>query len=599
MLNGVCVPLHDRQPAVLPLGERGVRLHRRVRGARRPEGLLDDHVGLARSRRRRRRGGCGSGGRRCVPAIGRTSIETASLGRGRRLRRAASAAPRRDRRRSASKTAGSSSYSTVDEPRGGAGRLARGRGDRGDDVAGVARHVGEHALVLDLAAVEPEVGDVLGRQHDAVRRHRRRVDRHHARVRVRRAHERGVQHAGPLDVDRVALRAGHARSIRCAHAASTARRTSTAITRRRYSAEPRASRQRLDPLGVARGATSRPASPLAQVREVLRRLGHGADDDAQPPSPRAAATATHGRSSARARAELAVHRPLRRGRHAHLDEQLVGLDARLVVAEDQLADRDRALAARASAAPRGRRARRAPPAGRTRSRRRPARRRPSPGCARAGSPPAPNARASTGQPPRTDRRARRAVRDHRAQPQLAVLDRRSPRSSSTRPSDSSADGRQEPLVHQDAQERPAREHRRLVAALGAERERLLERRRAPSTPARHPRISTTPVAPLTRIRSPVLIRSPALVVPTTAGIPNSRATTAGCDDRAAGLGDQPGDLREQHDPRRVGHPAHEDLALLAPGRTRRARRRSGPAPSTTPGEAARPLTSPVVDGSPA
>ena len=34
--------------------------------------------------------------------------------------------------------------------------------------------------------------------------------------------------------------------------------------------------------------------------------------------------------------------------------------------------------------------------------------------------------------------------------------------------------------------------------------------------------------PLTRTRSPVLIRSVATDVPTTAGIPNSRATTAGC-----------------------------------------------------------------------
>ena len=38
-----------------------------------------------------------------------------------------------------------------------------------------------------------------------------------------------------------------------------------------------------------------------------------------------------------------------------------------------------------------------------------------------------------------------------------------------------------------------------------------------------------PVVPFTRIRSPVVIRSPAFVVPTTAGMPNSRATTAGCE----------------------------------------------------------------------
>src|SRR2546425_7412158 len=43
------------------------------------------------------------------------------------------------------------------------------------------------------------------------------------------------------------------------------------------------------------------------------------------------------------------------------------------------------------------------------------------------------------------------------------------------------------------------------------------------------RISTTPVEPFTRIRSPVLMRSVALDVPTTAGMANSRDTTAGCE----------------------------------------------------------------------
>ena len=48
----------------------------------------------------------------------------------------------------------------LDELGGRAGRRARGRRDGGDHVADVARPVGEHALVLDLAAVEAEVGDV-------------------------------------------------------------------------------------------------------------------------------------------------------------------------------------------------------------------------------------------------------------------------------------------------------------------------------------------------------------------------------------------------------------------------------------------------------
>jgi len=40
---------------------------------------------------------------------------------------------------------------------------------------------------------------------------------------------------------------------------------------------------------------------------------------------------------------------------------------------------------------------------------------------------------------------------------------------------------------------------------------------------------TTPAVPSTRMRSPVLIRRVASDVPTTAGMPNSRARTAGCD----------------------------------------------------------------------
>src|SRR5439155_16748197 len=45
----------------------------------------------------------------------------------------------------------------------------------------------------------------------------------------------------------------------------------------------------------------------------------------------------------------------------------------------------------------------------------------------------------------------------------------------------------------------------------------------------HRSTSTIPLVPFTRTRSPVLIRSVAIEVPTTAGTPNSRATTAGCE----------------------------------------------------------------------
>ena len=131
----------------------------------------------------------------------------------------------------------------LDRLGGGAGLGAGGRRHGGHDVADVARHAGQDALVLDLAAVGIEIRDVVRREHDDVVR---AFDRDHARVRVGGAHEGGVQHAGPLGVAGVALGAGHARVH---ETSSTARLTSEAITRRRYSADPRAS-----PIGVIRSA---------------------------------------------------------------------------------------------------------------------------------------------------------------------------------------------------------------------------------------------------------------------------------------------------------------------------------------------------------
>ena len=135
----------------------------------------------------------------------------------------------------------------LDRARGGP-RRRRGRaGDRRHDVARVPRDAGEHVLVARLAAVGGEVGDVLGQQRDAVAGERGRVDAQHARVGVRGADERRVEHPRPLDVDRVALGAADARVDHAS--ASSARRTSTATTRRRYAAEPRAS-----PIGSIRSA---------------------------------------------------------------------------------------------------------------------------------------------------------------------------------------------------------------------------------------------------------------------------------------------------------------------------------------------------------
>ena len=87
------------------------------------------------------------------------------------------------------------------------------------------------------------------------------------------------------------------------------------------------------------------------------------------------------------------------------------------------------------------------------------------------------------------------------------------------------------------------------------------RRRGGSAAAGAPGSRPTPADPSTRIRSPVAIRCVASDVPMTAGMPNSRASTAGCERRAAGVRDEAGDLGEQHDPGRVGHLAHEDVAV--------------------------------------
>ena len=121
------------------------------------------------------------------------------------------------------------------QPGRGPGLVTRLGGHGRDDVADVSRDVGEHPLVACLAAVEAEVGDVVGGQGDAAFGQCRDVDAQHARVRMRRADEGGVQHARTLDLDRVALRAGHAAvDADRAHAnASIARRTSTAVMRRR------------------------------------------------------------------------------------------------------------------------------------------------------------------------------------------------------------------------------------------------------------------------------------------------------------------------------------------------------------------------------
>ena len=105
----------------------------------------------------------------------------------------------------------------------------------------VARMTGaidrEHCLVLDLAPVSVEPADVVGKQDDARLRHGRGVDSEQARVGVERADDARMQYPGQLEVFLIAGCAGGAR-VDHAASSSSARRTSTAITRRRYPDEP-------------------------------------------------------------------------------------------------------------------------------------------------------------------------------------------------------------------------------------------------------------------------------------------------------------------------------------------------------------------------
>ena len=48
-LNGVCVPVQTLEPPIVPGGEGGMRLHRRVLSGRRPELVLDHHLRAPRS----------------------------------------------------------------------------------------------------------------------------------------------------------------------------------------------------------------------------------------------------------------------------------------------------------------------------------------------------------------------------------------------------------------------------------------------------------------------------------------------------------------------------------------------------------------------
>jgi hypothetical protein len=105
-------------------------------------------------------------------------------------------------------------------------------GDGGDGVAGVQRPVeSEHGLVLDLNAVGAELAYVVRYERNAVPGERGGVDGHDPGVWVRRPDDARVQLAGERDVLRIADCAGDAEVAQ--QISSSARRTSTATTRRR------------------------------------------------------------------------------------------------------------------------------------------------------------------------------------------------------------------------------------------------------------------------------------------------------------------------------------------------------------------------------
>src|SRR2546423_1177970 len=93
--------------------------------------------------------------------------------------------------------------------------------------------------------------------------------------------------------------------------------------------------------------------------------------------------------------------------------------------------------------------------------------------------------------------------------------------------------------------------RSVAAAQGSERAR--EKGGDHHAPAQS-RMVTKPRSPSTRTRCPVLIRLVAWPVPTTAGIPYSRATIAACDIVPPVLGTPPLILPETRPPLRAGTP---------------------------------------------
>ena len=150
----------------------------------------------------------------------------------------------------------------VDEPHGLVGDLARVRRDRGDPIADEEDVVpAQHRPVLQPAP-EALPANVRARQDRAHARERAcplGVDGHDAGVRVRAAHERGLQRAGDVEVRGVRRRAGRLRvavdaPLRTLEELGAGHRAAT--LRRRHSANPAST------LSAWRAMSGWPSSPM-------------------------------------------------------------------------------------------------------------------------------------------------------------------------------------------------------------------------------------------------------------------------------------------------------------------------------------------------
>ena len=215
----------ELEPVAVPAGHAGVRLHVRVLRACDPVHALDDRVGLGEAR---------------VDVAVADAEPMADVRAGLRAHREIRGRATGGRRLVEQRRAGLRGLDGVEDGRqllvvdlherhGLLGLLGRRRGDGGDGIAHVACTLGEHVLVLDLAAVRAEVAHIVRRQDDAAFRNGRGVDTDDPCVRKERTDDARVQHPRQLEVLGVTRRPSRAR---IAHPAPLGRAPSrTAMTR--------------------------------------------------------------------------------------------------------------------------------------------------------------------------------------------------------------------------------------------------------------------------------------------------------------------------------------------------------------------------------